>query len=618
MTTDTANPDEPLSAADFRATAYEAVLADGSDETCMMASCRLYAAAEAAREAGDARTSRVLKLLANATSMMLVAEDKSHPFRHSMQFGDRRSTAPDDFSEHEIALFAEVAPEVANSHLRARLADLVWLHPRKFGVKYAHLAIDSYREIPPSDESWFASGREYWARALTLAMSIGSGAGPRIGEIEASLISAIFANGDRGYVPLQIAAILLKAGAGRGSAGDIATRMEALARTHAASLMYHEAIAYFEAAATWHARSAARDKSVEMVVAGADCWEMQGDSKGAGLASLNFYENAIKVFRTVPGPSRVQYTVDARIESLHAKVRQAGQAAAVHMQTVKTSPIDISELIRQAVEKVTNKQPLEVLAAFSQLYRGARVERIRAVAQSNLDKSIFRQIMGSVVMSAQGNTVARQPAAGGSLDAADAALRSQMVRDFQIVVGLTATAEIKPALEVIRSQHVFTVWDFEEVCRYSPFVPPDRVDLLAEGLYAGYCGDMVHAMHVLVPQVENIVRFHLQHAGAITTTTSPDGIVMENGMSTLVKLPQMVTVFGEDFTFELSALFCDQNGPNLRNEIAHGLMSKAACESDACIYAWWLIYARMFRNFWTAQQRVAQMEVPGKTGSSAT
>lgn len=618
MTTDTANVVEPLSAVEFRESKYEAALVDAPDETCMMASHRLRAAARAAQDAGEARSSRILDLLADATSMMLSAEDKATPFRHSTQFGDKRSPAPGDFSEHDIALFAEVAPEVANPHLRARLADLVWLRSRKFGVKYAHLAIDSYREILPSAESWFVSGREYWTRALTLALSIGQGAGSRISEIEASLISAIFANEDRGYVPLQIATTLLKAGVGKSRAIDIAVKMEALARSHAASGIYHAAIAYFEAAATWQARLGAKDKSVEMIVAAADCWETQGDSQDAGLASLNFYENAIKVFRTVPGPSREQYAVEARIDALHAKVRQAGQAATGQMQTLQTGPVDISELIRHAVAKVTDKQPLEALEAFSHLYRGARVTRIRADAQKNLDNSIFRQIMGSAVISAQGNTIARQPAAGSGLDEAEAALRSQMVRDFQILVGLVATAEIRPALEVMRLQHAFTVWDFEEVCRYSPFVPPDRVDLMAEGLYAGYCGDMVHAVHVLVPQVENIVRFHLQHAGAITATTSPEGIVMENGMSTLVKLPQMTTVFGEDLTFELSALFCDQNGPNLRNEVAHGLMSKAACESDASIYAWWLVYALMFRSFWAAQQRAAQMEAAEQAANSAT
>lgn len=228
--------------------------------------------------------------------------------------------------------------------------------------------------------------------------------------------------------------------------------------------------------------------------------------------------------------------------------------------------------------------------------------------------------MGSSVISSQGHTIARQPAAGGSPEEAEAAICAQMVRDYQLLVGLVAQGELEPALAAMRAEHMFTIWDFQELCRLSPFVPTDRVDLVAEGLYAGYCGDMVHAVHVLVPQIENIVRVHLQHRGAITTTTSAEGIVMENGMSTLVRLPQMVEVFGEDLTFELTALFCDQNGPNLRNEVAHGLISRNACESAAGIYAWWLIFSLMFRTFWSAQARAAQASAaaaaPGDTASA--
>jgi hypothetical protein len=190
-----------------------------------------------------------------------------------------------------------------------------------------------------------------------------------------------------------------------------------------------------------------------------------------------------------------------------------------------------------------------------------------------------------------------------------------MVRDYQLLVALVAQGELEPALAAMLAEHMFTIWDFEDLCRLSPFVPTDRVDLVAEGLYAGYCGDMVHAVHVLVPQLENIIRVHLHHEGAITTTTSAEGIVMENGMSTLVKLPQMVVVFGEDLTFELTALFCDQNGPNLRNDVAHGLINRSTCESAPGIYAWWLIYSLMFRTFWSAQERAAQASAGAASAS---
>lgn len=615
MTTEQVIPDEQLCVADFHASEYEAVLEGESGEDCPAMSQRLRTAAIAADAGCQPRRYAMLKLLADATSMMLTPEDRANPFRPLAQIGDRRSAIPTDFSDHDIALFADVAAVITNSKLRARLADLIWLRERRRGIAFALMAIDAYREASVDANTWFTGGRACWTRALQLALSIGVGAGTRIGDIEASLICAVFATQDEGVVPIQVAQILLDNRLGNARRADIAAHMESQAVAHTAAGLYHESIAYFEAAGKWHARSGAGTKSVEMVVGVANSWEAQGDTRGAGLAALHFYENAIKNFRAVPGPSRTQYALDARIDVLHGKVRAAGQAAVGQMQTVQTGRVDITELAERATAMVRGKEPLAALQAFSHVYRGARVATIRANAERNLNVSIFHQISGSTVISAQGNTIARQPAVGNGADEAETALHAQMVREYQILFGLVAKAEIEPALTAMRMEHLFTVGDFEELCHSSPFVPPKRVELVAQGLYAGYCGDMVQAMHLLVPQIENIVRVHLQHGGAITTTTSQDGIVMENGMSTLVKLPQMAATFGEDLTFEMIALFCDQNGPNLRNEVAHGLISKSACESDAGIYAWWFIFSLMFKIFWQEQQRARQAD--GATSNDA-
>jgi hypothetical protein len=96
-------------------------------------------------------------------------------------------------------------------------------------------------------------------------------------------------------------------------------------------------------------------------------------------------------------------------------------------------------------------------------------------------------------------------------------------------------------------------------------------------------------VHLLIPQLENIVRVHLKRAGVQTWTRSADGVVMENGLGSLVKYERMEQVFGAALTFEINALFCDQLGPNLRNELAHGLLGAPACHSAPAVYGWWLM-----------------------------
>ena len=49
-------------------------------------------------------------------------------------------------------------------------------------------------------------------------------------------------------------------------------------------------------------------------------------------------------------------------------------------------------------------------------------------------------------------------------------------------------------------------------------------------------------------------------------------------------------ILGTDIVQELRVLFVDQNGVDLRNKIAHGLMSHGQFFHNASIYAWWFIF----------------------------
>jgi hypothetical protein len=127
--------------------------------------------------------------------------------------------------------------------------------------------------------------------------------------------------------------------------------------------------------------------------------------------------------------------------------------------------------------------------------------------------------------------------------------------------------------------------------------------LIAKALFAGFERDLVTALHLLVPQVEHLVRWHLKSSGVKTTTLSADGVENENGLSTLVDLPEVAKIFGDDLAFELKALFCDAFGPNLRNEVAHGLLDDENCQSAQTVYAWWLLLRMTFNTFWNAVRK---------------
>lgn len=51
----------------------------------------------------------------------------------------------------------------------------------------------------------------------------------------------------------------------------------------------------------------------------------------------------------------------------------------------------------------------------------------------------------------------------------------------------------------------------------------------------------------------------------------------------------MAEEFGDGLTLAIHAIMCDRAGPNLRNDVAHGLADEEACDSAHALYAWWLV-----------------------------
>ena len=188
---------------------------------------------------------------------------------------------------------------------------------------------------------------------------------------------------------------------------------------------------------------------------------------------------------------------------------------------------------------------------------------------------------------------------------------AEMVTSFAMEVGLVVRGMIWPALEVVALEHRLREGEFILLASRSPIVSAGRARLFGKALFAGYERDFTEALHLLVPQIEHMVRSHLKAAGVKTTNLDKKGIENETGLSALMELPEVEKIFGEDIAFEIKALFCDPLGPNLRNELAHGLLDDDQSESIYSIYAWWLGLKLVFIPFWSSLRKA---DAPGGTG----
>lgn len=270
------------------------------------------------------------------------------------------------------------------------------------------------------------------------------------------------------------------------------------------------------------------------------------------------------------------------------------------MGIISAPSIDISDMVNQSIEHVSGKRSTEeALMYFTGLYSGPKYKNLIESAQNSLQRSVIGRLFGSSHFSSDGRVIAKVPAINSSTGEDDhayqAALQREIQQQFSLEIQLVVNGRIMPALSQLLKEHRFKREQVIATCRYSPIVPQGREQLLGYAIWLGFEREFGAAIHLLCPQVEHIVRTQLKKCGAHTSNIDREGIENENGLSTLMELPEALSLYGEDLTFEIKSVFTDALGFNLRNAVAHGLLNDSDSLSIQSVYAWWLVLRLVVR-----------------------
>jgi len=214
-------------------------------------------------------------------------------------------------------------------------------------------------------------------------------------------------------------------------------------------------------------------------------------------------------------------------------------------------------------------------------------------------------------MNEMGKVVARQPGSVLSSDPneAEAATRFEMNRNAAHYQAFHAQAFIEPARDQINLEHSVRVNDLLPIVSHSSFVPPEREYLFAKGLYAGLTGDFLTSTHILIPQIENSIRYLLWNRGVLPSGLDNRGIQNEYHLSTTLYCSEITSIFDEDTLFDLKNLLVEHSGSNLRNHMAHGLINDDEfLRSLLMSYLWWLTLRLCCLPILNYQQKVEQSD----------
>ena len=167
-------------------------------------------------------------------------------------------------------------------------------------------------------------------------------------------------------------------------------------------------------------------------------------------------------------------------------------------------------------------------------------------------------------------------------------LKAQIIRGYNLGQNLSACTTLKRGISLILNSGDSWKSALKELLEASKFVPKDRVDIYERAIIAGFEGDLLLFVHLIIPQLENSVRLIFGMNKLKITSVLPSGVQREKDMNDLLNDPNAEQIFGKDLLWEMRSLLIEQSCPNLRNRVCHGLADSNDLNGASSTFLLWL------------------------------
>ncbi len=603
-----------VAADDLRRYDWSAVLAQVGVKDCHHFYTGFIRALEERQKAGDDLGVRVYRLLAAVASFHPNYDAAGNPYGPMRVDTDgTRSLMAEDLTKDDLAALHGIAGEIAEPEFRARVADVVWECGRDF--KAAHAAVRAFHDAAQqhkTDDLW-PPYAERMERAVDLAARLGFGQPlhlEMLGYIETA-IAEYEKKPKSELLPHRLMDIAFEHQTTK--ATEYAALAARLAGDMAAAGNWHAAERYWQQAARWHRRLKNEGESKRCLLAAAECFVsigegfLTGPQASAGGAS-HWFSRAVAALRQIQAEPKRIAAVHRRLLELQ---RQAlGEMGAMDIKLEEIPGfLDAEKQTQEAAAAHVRGHPTwEAIGRLAHITKPTDAAALRAQLKEQSKEFIWDKIVGTSKLDASGKVADIRPATGFGAEE-DGPMRQKMCEQaaqthWPIQVGW----KIEPARRVIIREHALRVGDLGFLVEHNPLIPPGHEMIILRGLQAGFFGDWLVAMHLLVPQVEGMVRQVLQQNGVITSNLAADLTQEEKDLNQLLWMPEAEQAFGPDILFDLRAILIERFGHNLRNESAHAMIAAPRFYQAASVYFWWLMLWLCWRGYRFGQQQIDEDE----------
>ena len=299
------------------------------------------------------------------------------------------------------------------------------------------------------------------------------------------------------------------------------------------------------------------------------------DIQGA-LRAVNFYQKGIMLYRN-NGESDKADAAHKRLVEIQKEIPKIMVPFSVEL--------DIKGVIDNLKANMEGLSFEECVIRLTQMFVFEKQEDIKKRVIEEFKDNPISHLFGKSLINAQGQTVlALHPLDIHDPEKDPKLMELHMYQNALEKQKVAGDIWVKNALIIIRDKFVIDKSMVGFLVKDNPIIPDGRERIFQSGLYMFLNGDYYEALHILAPQVENLFRNIAREVGGLTVTLEKDGSSMEKVLSSILSLPELVDCYDNDILFTFRGLLNEQAGANIRNEIAHGIISEYACSTGVCLY----------------------------------
>jgi len=484
-----------------------------------------------------------------------------------------------DFPDNTIYYYRKRANETKNPILKARYCDLIW--EKKLDHMHGREAVSAYLACWPL---YLADG---WERELVDALK------------RAMAISCMLK--DQSLVDATVvehfaaAAKMLEAGMVE-SIADIADSIVSNADKYSKPMGFDPVLEICERAIKqigenqtdgylfqrgllevitkiFKMRSEA-DKVTQTRVRIAESYVEEADWKKinyptGNLVAASFYTDALKEYLEIGG-------FGDRINEIKLKIAEANKIGTeTELKPIVTEidlPVEPLKKHLQVYEDKTIKEIFYLMSIDNLLpsYQRA-IDSAKKVASEN---SLFSMMPYSIL---KGNIRIK------SIVGDEALLEFHAIHNYQLSYRTITARLLQMLFELVKTKSLVYLDDLSQYFSESEMINTGRIEIIKSGLTAYDREDYTSAFHVLIFQVEGVLRDFLAKLGLPTFSfRSAKSEMRERQLEDLLRTLSQVVGFDRDLAKFLEIFLCRIEADNFRNEAAHGLLTQEAFTRENC------------------------------------